>query len=127
MSDTHDEFTIQWRDGKYYVSTPDLRDIRVVPLLRYNAVVAERDKAVNLLNRVVTVCRDCRDELPWLCEDVPLADFIFWGKLLPPEALGPKCYEHAAKHVGHAMLAGHGDRFNVAAVDLRPIKQRLGL
>lgn len=32
------------------------------------------------------------------------AEFILWGKLLPPEALGPRCHDHAAKHVGHRAL-----------------------
>ena len=31
------------------------------------------------------------------------AEFILWGKLLP-EALGPRCYDCAAKHVGHRAL-----------------------
>lgn len=33
------------------------------------------------------------------------AEFILWGKLLPPEALGPRCYDHAAAHVGHLALS----------------------
>jgi hypothetical protein len=42
-------------------------------------------------------CRECRDE------DKPTpADFIIWGKLFPPEALGPKCAEHAYRHVPQA-------------------------
>jgi len=37
--DTHDEFTIRWREGAYYVTTPDLDEIRVVPLASVEAVV----------------------------------------------------------------------------------------
>jgi hypothetical protein len=28
-------------------------------------------------------------------------DYILWGKLIDPDGLGPRCYEHAALHVGH--------------------------
>ena len=31
------------------------------------------------------------------------ADYLLWGKLFPPEALGPRCYEHAAKVLGNGM------------------------
>lgn len=33
------------------------------------------------------------------------AEFILWGKLFPAEALGPRCYDHAAKHTGHWALS----------------------
>jgi len=49
MSDTHEEFDVIWRDSKYFVSTPELDTIRVVPLLRYNAMKLERDKALKQL------------------------------------------------------------------------------
>lgn len=49
------------------------------------------------------------------------AEFLLWGKLLPPEALGPRCYDHAAVHVGHAAL---GDPTHAIA-DLRPILRAL--
>lgn len=32
------------------------------------------------------------------------AEFILWGKLIPADGLGPRCYDHAAKHVGHRAL-----------------------
>jgi hypothetical protein len=32
------------------------------------------------------------------------AEFILWGKLFKPEALGPRCYDHAAKHASHRAL-----------------------
>ncbi len=32
------------------------------------------------------------------------AEYVLWGKLLPPEALGPRCYDHAAKHVHYSGL-----------------------
>lgn len=49
------------------------------------------------------------------------AEFVLWGKLLPPESLGPRCYGHAAKHVGHGAL---GDPA-WAILDLRPILKAL--
>ena len=42
-------------------------------------------------------CRECRDE----GKEIPVpATVIIWGKLFPPEALGPKCDNHAAIHIG---------------------------
>lgn len=34
------------------------------------------------------------------------AEYVLWGKLIPPEGLGPRCYDCAAKHVGHRALTG---------------------
>lgn len=48
-ADTHEEFDVIWRDGKYFVSTPKLDTIRVVPLLRYNAMKFERDLALSVV------------------------------------------------------------------------------
>lgn len=44
------------------------------------------------------------------------AEFILWGKLIPPEHLGPRCYDHASLAVGHSAL---GDP-SWAIYDLRP-------
>ena len=33
------------------------------------------------------------------------AEFILWGKLFKREALGPRCYEHAAQHIGHGSMS----------------------
>lgn len=46
------------------------------------------------------------------------AEFILWGKLLKPEALGPRCYECAAKHVGHSALYANS---GWAIFNLRPV------
>lgn len=32
------------------------------------------------------------------------AEYVLWGKLIPAEGLGPRCYDHAAKWVGHDAL-----------------------
>ncbi len=55
---------------------------------------------------LMTTCRDCR---------IAPAEFILWGKLLPAEALGPKCYDCAAEVMGHSPL---GDP-QYAILDLR--------
>jgi len=60
------------------------------------------------------------------------ADFVLWGKLFKPEALGPRCYDHAAKHAGHGMLArrlhgSDGFQLEAAILDLRPLRAALHL
>jgi ATP-dependent Clp protease ATP-binding subunit ClpA len=75
--------------------------------------------------RPIEFCRDCRDEMS--IEDVidgkpcPPAEFIIWGKLSKPEALGPKCYDHAAKHLGHAAMS-RIDQY--AVLDLRKLQRK---
>ena len=64
-------------------------------------------------------CRECRDERPMGSPGVP-ADFILWGKLLPPAALGPRCYDHAAAHLGHAAMS-RIDQY--AVFDLRTVRR----
>lgn len=49
------------------------------------------------------------------------AEFLLWGKLFPPEALGPRCYEHAAKHAGHEALGYRLDQY--AILDLRGLRR----
>ncbi len=48
------------------------------------------------------------------------AEFILWGKLFKPEALGPRCYDHAASHAGHSGLTRPG-KSGWAIADLRPL------
>lgn len=43
------------------------------------------------------------DGLPERC-NAP-ADFILWGKLFPSQALGPRCYDHAVKHLSHGAMS----------------------
>lgn len=33
------------------------------------------------------------------------SEYVLWGKLIDREGLGPRCYECAAKHVGHNALS----------------------
>lgn len=69
----------------------------------------------------VTTCREWIEAKADCC-NAP-AEFILWGKLIPPDGLGPKCYDHAAAHVGHRAL---GDP-SWAIVDLRPARTALGI
>ena len=47
----------------------------------------------------------CREDLPNGERCNKPAEFILWGKLFPKEGLGPRCYDHAAKHAGHRALS----------------------
>lgn len=63
----------------------------------------------------------CREELGeehgyHRCDEP--AEFILWGKLIKPEGLGPRCYDHAAQHVGHSALYPNS---GWAVFDLRPV------
>jgi hypothetical protein len=52
------------------------------------------------------------------------SDVILWGKLFPADALGPRCLDHAAAHIGWRSLAA--DQIEQHAVfDLRPIRAAL--
>lgn len=52
------------------------------------------------------------------------AEFLLWGKLIDPEGLGPRCYDHAAKHIGHHALTPHG-LTQYALLDLRGLARRV--
>jgi hypothetical protein len=47
-------------------------------------------------------CREWKDEKFDRC-NAP-SEYVLWGKLLPPEALGPRCYDCAVKHVPSSAL-----------------------
>lgn len=51
------------------------------------------------------------------------ADLILWGKLFDPEALGPRCMNHATQH--HPELDRHHTTIQSAVVDLRPRRRAL--
>lgn len=70
------------------------------------------------------VSEGCREELgaPTWDKCWKPAEFVLWGKLIPAEGLGPRCYEHAEKHVGHYALAPGS---SYALMDLRPVQRAL--
>lgn len=49
---------------------------------------------------VAEVSEWCREDLPNGERCHGRAEVILWGKLISPEGLGPRCFTHAAKHVG---------------------------
>jgi hypothetical protein len=99
-------------------------------LQRLNTQVDQMEQLIGLyeeaLEPLVTTCREWLDEKDgeaWhnRCNDP--AEFLLWGKLIPTEGLGPRCYDHAAKHVGHNALYPNS---GYALVDLRPARRLLG-
>lgn len=82
-------------------------------------VAEERQRWEKLLEPLRLTCvEDLGREENWHRCDAP-AEFLLWGKLIPPEGLGPRCYDHAAKHVGFHALSPHS---GYALVDLRPFR-----
>lgn len=64
----------------------------------------ERLRAVEQAARtILTLGRagGCREELASGEKCWKPAEFLLWGRLTPPEGVGPRCYGHAARHVGH--------------------------
>lgn len=81
---------------------------------------AENERLRAALTSVaVTHCREWCDDKINHCG--ARAEFLIWGKLIPPNGLGPRCYDHAAEHVGHRAL---GDP-SWAIVDMRPALRAL--
>lgn len=64
---------------------------------------ADRWEAAGMSAQGEPVRESCR---AWLVTDrcnAP-AEFILWGKLIPADDLGPRCYDCAARAVGHRAL-----------------------
>lgn len=51
-----------------------------------------------MMSEVREYCREWPMDAIHRCDQPAVA--IIWGKLYPPEALGPRCEEHIAKHHG---------------------------
>lgn len=69
----------------------------------------ESDSALALDIMRSQIC-GCREELENGDKCWAPAEFVLWGKLIPAEGLGPRCYDHAVRHVGHPALrpeSGH--------------------
>lgn len=65
------------------------------------------NSALGVLQAHIGPCREWCDEKTNIC-GAP-TEYVLWGKLLPAEALGPRCYDHAAEHVHHSgLMAGSG-------------------
>jgi hypothetical protein len=55
-----------------------------------------------ILQHHVGSCREWPEDKPDRCGK--RSEFVLWGKLIPAEGLGPRCYDCAAKHVSHRAL-----------------------
>jgi hypothetical protein len=57
------------------------------------------------------------------------AEYVLWGKLIAAEGLGPRCYDHAAKHIGHHGLASRSGwaliNLNDLAADVAEAMERV--
>lgn len=76
------------------------------------AAEARELTTLEALRRNIGPCREWIAEKHNRCNEP--AEYVLWGKLIPAEGLGPRCYDCAAKHVGHSWL---GDRAH-ASIDL---------
>jgi hypothetical protein len=90
---------------------------------RLNNIITDLERELQeahaALAPLVTTCRE------WVgvnrCNEP--AEFLLWGKLIPDEGLGPRCYEHAALYIDyHGLYPNSG----YALVDLRPARKILG-
>lgn len=96
-----------------YLSTRDLAQEIVETIVAGRAVVdLPSDR------KWIEFCRACRDER----DEIVPADFILWGKLLPSEQLGPRCYNHATAYIG-VLAMTRIDQW--AVFDLRPLNRAL--
>lgn len=94
-------------------------------LTRLHDAVSELERELEETRRVLhaTCIETCREWIPEksnYCHEP--AEFLIWGRLFDPEALGPRCYDHAADHVSHHALARSS---HYALVDLRPARKIL--
>lgn len=69
-----------------------------------------------VLQKHVGPCREWIETTANICGNP--AEYVLWGKLIPAEGLGPRCYDCAADHIGHHGLAS---RSNFALVNLRDL------
>jgi len=76
--------------------------------------------ALEILQSHVGGCREWMDKSANRC-GAP-AEYVLWGKLIPMKGLGPRCYDHAAKHVGQRALA-RGEEY--ALINLRELAEDL--
>lgn len=58
---------------------------------------------LEIIQRNVGSCREWLDDEIRTCNEP--SEYVLWGKLIEPEGLGPRCYDHAAEHIYHMGLA----------------------
>lgn len=79
-------------------------------------------RTLEIMRQYIGSCRE------WLAEKndrcgAP-AEYVLWGKLIDPEGLGPRCYDCAARHVGHRALAPYS---NYALINLVSLARAIDL
>ena len=66
-----------------------------------------RKEALSVLRMYIGGCREDLGAEKGRCGEP--VEFVLWGKLIPSRGLGPRCYDHAVRHVGHdALRIGSG-------------------
>lgn len=75
-----------------------------------------RDQLEDTIQRYVGGCREWLPEKNDACW-AP-AEYVLWGKLIPPEGLGPRCYEHAARYVDQYGLRSRSNYALINIADL---------
>ena len=72
------------------------------------------------LDAIREVVGPCREWVDFDCCGAP-AEYVLWGKLIDPDGLGPRCWEHAALHIGPRALTGE----SWAIIDLGRLARRV--
>lgn len=65
--------------------------------------VIDAPATLRAIQRKVGGCREWLDDEARICAKP--SEYVLWGKLIPADGLGPRCYDHAAKWVSQSALA----------------------
>lgn len=84
------------------------------------AAEARQHTTEKAIQRYVGPCREWPPEAGDIC-GAP-AEYVLWGKLIPAQGLGPRCYECARRHVHHSMLE---PRMHAAVIDVAELARRI--
>jgi hypothetical protein len=76
----------------------------------------DNDQLVAAIQQHVGGCREWCPEKSDSCWEP--AEFVLWGKLIPTEGLGPRCYEHAKKYIDYYGLRS---RSQYALINIRDL------
>lgn len=84
-------------------------------------MTAAEERMLDLIRRNVGGCREELGE-PSYEKCWRPAEYVLWGKLIPSEGLGPRCYDHAQRYVSGS---GLHSRANYALVHLGDLARDL--
>lgn len=78
---------------------------------------AQTSSILEVLQHHVGSCRE------WIEDDVydrcgKPAEYVLWGKLIPTDGLGPRCYDCAVRHVSHFGLESRAEHALINLTDL---------